>query len=260
LGWSLLRGEATRPRWPDPAAKLTVAPLEPPLGVGVRRIFLDAGHGAPGNAGNSSAYCELEQDFTASLARDVARSLEQSGHFAVRLSRSGSELVPYAERVRAAEQWHADAFVSLHSDVRGRPERWVPAPDQQTCLKNHDAPGFSVLWSDDAEDALRKQRERLARGIARQLEASGMLPYRGQEYHADYGSDAGHAGVFVDRHGRENRIFVLWRPKIPSVIIETHNARDDREVLRFREPATRRAFAAALARALVRTLSPAGNG
>ncbi len=260
LAWSLLRGHTTRPHWPDARARLTVAPLEPPLGTGVLRIFLDAGHGAPNNAGNSSAYCELEQDFTSSLARDVARSLEQSGHFQVRLSRHDGELVPYADRVRAAEQWRADAFVSLHSDVRGRPERWVPAPSQQTCLRSHDAPGFSVLWSDDAKGALRWQRERLARGIAEELEACGMLPYRGQEYHADYGADAGHAGVFVDRHRHESRIFVLWRPTMPSVIVETHNARDDREVRRFREPGTREAFSAALARALVRALDRAGNG
>lgn len=256
---SLRRAHPERTAWPDPSAPLVVAPLSLPPAFGTRRIFLDAGHGAPNNPGNTSALCEREQDFTRSLARDVAAALSRSGPFEVRLSRSGGELVPYAERVQAARAWHAGAFVSLHSDVRGRSEPWSPAPGQ-SCLRNHDAPGFSVLWSDDATEPLRSRRKALAENVATELGAMGLLPYRGKEYHADYAADAGHAGVFVDRHPHANRIFVLWRPSMPSVIVETHNARDDREVLRFREPATRRAFARALARALVRTLTPALSG
>ena len=69
---SLRRAHPERTAWPDPSAPLVVAPLSLPPAFGTRRIFLDAGHGAPNNPGNTSALCEREQDFTRSLARDVA--------------------------------------------------------------------------------------------------------------------------------------------------------------------------------------------
>ena len=38
---------------------------------------------------------------------------------------------------------------------------------------------------------------------------------------------------------------------MPSILVETHNALDDREALRWEEPATRDALAHALAAALI---------
>src|SRR5262249_33023453 len=72
--------------WPDPAAPLTAPALAFPPDFGSRRIFVDAGHGAPDNPGNSSTYCVDEQDFTLRAARDLAGRLAATGHFEVRLS------------------------------------------------------------------------------------------------------------------------------------------------------------------------------
>jgi N-acetylmuramoyl-L-alanine amidase len=216
------------------------------------RIYLDAGHGAPGNPGNHSATCVDEQDFTLALSGDLGEALERTGRFEVRISRARGVLVPYAERVRDAEAWGAAALVSLHSDVRGRAESWEPRPGV-VCSRSRAAPGFSVLWSDYAEGALVERRVRLARSLARELAATGLLPYSGEEYLPQYLPDA-QPGVFVDRHRDSERIFVLWRPSMPSVIIETHNALDDREERRWSEPATRAVFASAVAAALATSL------
>ena len=61
-------------------------------------------------------------------------------------------------------------------------------------------------------------------------------------------------GVFVDRHAAAQRIFVLRRPSMPSVILETHNALEPREAERWSELATIDAAADALAGALVDAL------
>jgi N-acetylmuramoyl-L-alanine amidase len=270
LGWGLARGAgvAEPPSggsppaevWPAgedgwPGGEALVAP-EPsfPAGFGVRRVHVDAGHGAPDNTGNRSAFCRDEQDFTLALAVDLAERLERTGHFAVSSSRRAGELVPYPARVEAAERAGAEVFVSLHSDVRGSAVPWSPEPGLE-CPRARTAPGFSVLWSDEGDAALVASRRRLARATAASLGAIGLLPYDGAEYRGLYEGDE-RPGVFVDRHQPNDRIFVLRRPRMPSVIVETHNAWDDREARRWDEPATRAAFASALAKALVEVLPP----
>ena len=60
-------------------------------------------------------------------------------------------------------------------------------------------------------------------------------------------------GVFVDR--RDKRIFMLRSPVMPSIIIETHNAVDDREARSWNQPHTREAFATAIVAALIDALN-----
>lgn len=229
-----------------PAAPARPLDVTFPADFQSKRVYLDAGHGADGNRGNQSCFCRDEQDFTLALAIDVARRLEHTRRFSVRVSRKEAELKDYASRVVEAEQFGADVFVSLHSDVRGDAEPWGP----EGCLRSRAAPGFAVLWSDEGEPSLAERRLAFARALAGALERSGIHAYDGREYHEHYAPDR-LAGVFVDRHAHDERIFVLWRPTMPSILVETHNALDDREALRWEEPTTREAFAAALAAALI---------
>jgi N-acetylmuramoyl-L-alanine amidase len=243
--------------WPLDAAVLSHAALRAPAGFGQRRIFIDAGHGAEGNSGNRSAYCEDEQDFTQSLALELGTALEATGLFEVRQSRQRDALVGYRDRVAAAEQWRAHAFVSLHSDVRGAAEPWQPEDGRQ-CLRSRRAPGYSVLWSDEAPIELSGRRLRFARAVAAGLSTIGLPAYDGTEYRGLYQGDVEQPGVFVDRHQPGKRIYVLRKTSMPAVIVETHNARDDREVLRWRESHTRQAFCSAIAAALVDALARDG--
>lgn len=254
--------------WPEPGAPLAPPALEIPPGFGVRRIYVDAGHGAHLNTGNTSCFCVEEQRFTLDAARALADRLEATGAFEARLSRDGEDRVAYGDRVEDAAAWGADAFVSLHSDVRGRFERWTPAlaagattlpggaafAPGMSCPVSHTAPGFSVLWSDEGDPALWGQRLALARAVARRMAEAGLPPYGGAEYTGLYEGDAAQPGVFVDRHTLDQRIFVLRRPSMPSILIETHHALDPREAERWTEPRTLDAFAAALAAALVDAL------
>jgi N-acetylmuramoyl-L-alanine amidase len=242
--------------WPSPSARLTAPKITYPPDFGVHRLYVDAGHGAPGNPGNTSCFCEKEQDYTLFAARELARRLSETGHFDVRLSRGDDGPVDYHDRVDDAVRFGADAFLSLHSDVRKRPERWSPEPGL-TCPVSYAAPGFSVLYSDEGDEAEVGRRRLLARETGFRLAAIGLLPYDGADYAHLYEADAQNAGVFIDRHAPDQRIFVLYRPPIPAIIIETHHALDPREATRFREPATLDAFAAAITAALVDSLSPA---
>jgi len=233
-----------------PSALPSDATLEGALPLGRPIVlYLDAGHGAQSNPGNTSSFCVEEQDFTLGLADDVADELARTGRFVVDISRQGDARVAYADRVSGAARGGADVFVSLHSDVRGTTESWSPMVDT-SCLRSFDAPGFSVLWSDEGAPSLAARRHALAAGIAASMTRQGWVPYEGAEYVGLYEACGAKTGVFVDRHEMQKRIFVLRRTSMPAVIVETHNALDPREAVAWEDGAVRRAFALALGRGI----------
>jgi len=244
------RGAAGDPhRWPGQLSVLRPVATRFSAEAGAIRVAIDPGHGAPGNRGNTSSYCVEEQDAMLALGEAVAGRLQATGHVKVRLLRDAGHVVTYADRVEEARAWGADAFVSLHSDVRGKLQRWSPAPGRD-CPLSLDAPGFAILYSDEGDAALASRRALLGRALARRMIEAGFLPYDGAEYAGIYAPDADERGVFADRHAPEQRIFVLRRAAMPSILVETHNAVDSREAARWAEPATVDAFASAVAAAL----------
>jgi N-acetylmuramoyl-L-alanine amidase len=245
--------EAPAEPWPSAKAPLTVGRVEFPKGFGRKRIYLDAGHGAPGNEGNASVTCEPEAAYTLRVAEELARRLEATGHFRVKLSRTGARRPTYPERLAEAERWGAALFLSIHSDARGEARAWQATPEQQ-CARNDTAPGYSVLYADDIAEPLLSRRLGLARALARRMGSAGFLPYGGEDYVGLYAPDPEQPGAFVSRHEPGRRIFVLRKPPMPSAIIETHHAWDFEESVRWTEERTLEAFAAAVAQGLVDAL------
>ncbi|AGC45225.1 N-acetylmuramoyl-L-alanine amidase [Myxococcus stipitatus DSM 14675] len=243
------------PKWPAAGAPLTFGQARFPWGFAKQRVYLDAGHGAEGNTGNRSVTCEDEESFTLRVAEDLARRLEATGHFEVRISRKEGQRVAYADRLTSAAKWGAHVLVSLHSDSRGTPRLWSPREGLE-CNRQDTTPGFSVLWSEEAELPLQAQRAELARALARNLSRVGFPPYDGVDYTGLYAADLAEPGVFVAREPTHRRIFVLRKPAIPSVIIETHHALDFEEAARWREERTLEAFGAAVTQGLVEALAP----
>jgi N-acetylmuramoyl-L-alanine amidase len=239
------------PRWPSPGAPLLAPAVEVPEGFGKHKVFIDAGHGAGGNPGVASATCEQEMDFTLRAAEDLARRLEATGHFQVRVSRKAGEAVSYPRRLRDAAAFGAQAIISLHADARGTAYAWEAAPGM-ACFRNDEVPGFSVLYSDRGGPALNAARRSLARAMARRMALAGLGVYDGRNYPGLYLDDAEQPGAFIDRR----HLYVLRKPSVPSIIVETHHSLDLEEAARWKEPRTLEAFAAAVAGALVEALSP----
>jgi len=248
----------TRPQvhtWPESFAPLRPLQVTSPADFGTRKIFIDPGHGAPNNPGNSSCICQDEQDFTLSVGQNVAQWLQKTGRFDVRLSRDGDKRVAYQERVEAATTWGADVFVSIHSDIRGQTGENQTIGANQTCRVNLGAPGFSVLLSEDGTEELVQSRKTLARNTARRMREAGFGMYAGTEYGTLYAKDPDEHGVYFDRHAHEQRIFVLWKPTMPSIIVETHHALDPREVKIWAQTSTHETFASVLAASFIDTLA-----
>jgi N-acetylmuramoyl-L-alanine amidase len=75
---------------------------------------------------------------------------------------------------------------------------------------------------------------------------SGFVPYRGDSYGTLYIEDEVVPGVFVDRHEPHQRIKMLRRPVMPSVLVETHHAWVADEAELWTHPVVVVAFADAL--------------
>ncbi|MBI5549500.1 MAG: N-acetylmuramoyl-L-alanine amidase [Deltaproteobacteria bacterium] len=249
---------SSRPRWPLPDAALQVLALPPAQDgdVGIRRkprIYIDPGHGAPrGNTGNTSCVCESEEVFNARTAEKLYRGLAATGRFELKLSRKQGQTRAYQARVREAEAWGADVLLGIHSDCRGELV-YCAADGGQSCPcsgESHDAAGFSLLYSDE-DPELTGRRLGLAQALARRMKEAGFLPYDGAEYVPYLYESDDVEGSFVDRHSPGRRIYMLRKPRLASVIVETHHASDPEERQRWEEPRTHEAFAAAVAAAVL---------
>jgi len=154
----------------------------------------------------------------------------------------------YERRAKEAAAWSADLLISLHSDIRGWPSWW--RVEGQDCLYSDLAPGFSVLYADNPPKDRIEGRVKLAHLLSSRMRDAGFLPYDGWDYTGLYEADAEVAGAFIDRHLPGGRIYMLRHPRMPSVIIETYNARHRLEHERFERSKTRVAFFAAVAAGL----------
>ncbi len=245
--------EASSLPWPDLTSAVVVPELRIPEDFGQYRITLDPGHGARNNPGNTGSECQIEEDVTLELAEGLAERLKATGHFDVRLTRSGDQQVSYQRRVRRAQAWGADLFVSVHTDYRGAIETWRP-DGSQICHRSEGASGFSVLYSPDGGDALVERRKALARSVARHVASTGIAPFV-QGYGDLYTTDDEVGGTYA--HTSLKRIYVLRAPDVPSILIEAHNATDLQEVARWRDPSVREAFEISVAGGIVEWLDDA---
>ncbi|MBM4329800.1 MAG: N-acetylmuramoyl-L-alanine amidase [Deltaproteobacteria bacterium] len=83
-------------------------------------IVLDPGHGGedPGAIGPRGT---REKDIVLNLARKLQKSLDESGEVRAFLTRRGDYFVPLNKRIKIAQEYGADLFVSLHTN--GSPKR-----------------------------------------------------------------------------------------------------------------------------------------
>ncbi|SEN48999.1 N-acetylmuramoyl-L-alanine amidase [Amphibacillus marinus] len=82
------------------------------------KVFIDPGHGGtdPGAVANGL----LEKDITLAIARSLQTALlNQFLNVETRLARTGDQTVSLAERTRAANQWQADFYISVHVNAGG---------------------------------------------------------------------------------------------------------------------------------------------
>lgn len=91
------------------------------LGLGIRKIILDPGHG--GKDPGAMAFGMKEKDIVLKVAKKLARILQQEYTYEVQLTRKTDIFLPLEERTALANTAGADLFVSLH--VNAHPDKSV---------------------------------------------------------------------------------------------------------------------------------------
>lgn len=93
------------------------------------RIFIDQGHNPYGPNTGAEGYGLKEQDITYEVGVLLAELLRADGRFEVMLSRNSpteqlgtSNATSLAARVRAANAWPADYFISIHANANENPD------------------------------------------------------------------------------------------------------------------------------------------
>jgi N-acetylmuramoyl-L-alanine amidase len=87
----------------------------PRVASGRPLIMIDPGHGGI-DPGALSAGVVREKDVVLSVARQLAAVLSATGHYEVRLTRSGDVFVPLDQRIEMSRAAGAALFISIHAD------------------------------------------------------------------------------------------------------------------------------------------------
>jgi len=112
--------------------KTMAQPVEPPgrekklslaqqLGLGVKRIVIDPGHGGKdkGASGKNGLY---EKNINLKIAKKLSQRIKQDLDMEVLLTRDSDHFIPLEERTAIANTKHADLFVSIHVNASPNPQ------------------------------------------------------------------------------------------------------------------------------------------
>ena len=102
---------------PVPEKKLSLAQQ---LGLGVKSIIIDAGHGGKdtGAIGKNNVY---EKDLNLKIARKLSQKIQQNLGLETFMTRDSDRFIPLEERTAIANTRHADLFVSIHINASPNP-------------------------------------------------------------------------------------------------------------------------------------------
>ncbi|WP_375656002.1 N-acetylmuramoyl-L-alanine amidase, partial [Bartonella sp. AA83SXKL] len=104
------------------------------------RVVLDPGHGGI-DGGARGVTGILEKDVTLAFARALRDELQKGSHTIVALTRDSDIFLRLSERVKKAQEFDADLFISIHADT----------------IDVHSLRGATVYTiSDEASDAIAK--------------------------------------------------------------------------------------------------------
>ena len=131
---------------PAPAtASLPGAPsLAQQLGLGIKRIVLDPGHGGkdPGAIGVGGL---REKDIVLSVAKKVARKINSKMGIEVVLTRKTDVFIPLEERTAIANTNNGDLFISIHANAAPRPQAQGIETYYLDFAGNEEARGIAAL-------------------------------------------------------------------------------------------------------------------
>ncbi len=204
--------DALRRAGPSPGG----VPLAVQMGLRVRRVMIDAGHGGR-DSGAIGPDGTREKDVTLAVAQKLAQDLKAQG-LEVLLSRNDDRFVALEDRAAFANREKADLFISIHCNaardrkLRGTETYFLNVTDDRYALKlaarenqasEKSLSDLQMILADMATKADVEESERLARSVQHTL--------------VDGSHDQGRHDLGV----KHALFYVLLGTKMPSVLVET---------------------------------------
>ena len=210
------------------------------LGLGVRRIVIDPGHGGkdPGAISNGLK----EKDIVLDLSRKLKERLEQIDNYEVILTRDQDKYISLEERTAIANGNNADLFVSIHinahqnTSVRGIETYFLNLASNKEAMR---VAAFenatSELQMSDLQDVLagimknskRKESSRLANSVHSTL-IGGL-------------ADSGYS--FKDLGVKQAPFYVLIGAEMPAILLEVAFISNPEEAQTLQDKQFRSSFA-----------------
>ena len=215
-----------------------------------RIVVLDPGHGGkdPGAIGGSGTY---EKNITLAMGKELQTILQKRG-YTVYLTRSNDIFIPLRQRIKIAQKYKADLFMSIHADS----------------AQNRQATGLSVYTlsdtASDAEAAALAERENKADIIGgvdlggNTKEVNDILISLSQtdtrnkssKYATYLVKEMAKSVKLVKNTHRFAGFAVLKAPDIPSALLEMGYLSNRTEEANLKRPAYRQKLANAAANAI----------
>lgn len=91
------------------------------LGLGVRKIVIDPGHG--GKDPGAMAFNLKEKDIVLKISKKIAKILKSTYRYEVALTRTKDLYIPLEERIALANTQNSDLFISIH--INAHPDKTI---------------------------------------------------------------------------------------------------------------------------------------
>ena len=232
----ILRGDISsqsREKTPDFSALASTGnlPLRRRLGLRIRRIMIDAGHGGadPGTIGKMGT---MEKEITLDIARRLKAHLVEGGRYHVSMTREDDSSVPLPKRVIRAREARADLFISIHvNHLPNKPINMVetyyfgPSNDEKTLRLAQQENAGSEYGLSDFKEVMEKLGKTMkfqeSKEFAESIQAKLFLNSR--KHRED-----------IQNYGVKRAPFVvLLGVEVPSVLAEVSclsNSEEEREL------------------------------
>jgi len=228
------------------------------LGLGVRKIVLDPGHGGTdpgclGKGGSQEKYVVLD------VALSLKKMLVEKGGFDVVLTRESDIFVPLEDRTVIANQKRADLFVSIHANAtRNRKRTGIesfylnfspdPAVNETAARENATSAKNISEMKNIIQAIVRNSKIQESKELAEKIHG-GLL----KSLSAKYGS-MNSLGV------KGGPFWVLIGGEMPSVLVEISHLSNAQEEARLKTPAYRAVVVQGIYEGIMEYIKSLGKG
>lgn len=228
------------------------------LGLGVKRIVLDPGHGGsdPGCLGVNGL---KEKDVALDIALRLKRILETEGKFEVVLTRDRDITLPLEKRTAIANQKNADLFISIHLNASPRKNR----TGVETFYLNFSPdPAVNELAALENASSNKNIREIkfIVEKIMKNTKYDESKELAEKIHHHLYSHLKQHFGPRDDLGVKGGPFWVLIGTDMPAVLVEASHLSNSKEAESLKTDMYRESIATGIFRGIIEYVKSLGKG